>query len=97
DYAYDGLGILRAEIEYPSWPVTTPAPPTSFSYNLIARTSTRTDPSGQTATSSFDPLNRLVSRTYSDSGSTPTVTFEYDLNGNRIRARGGPAVADYTF
>lgn len=49
---------------------------TSYSYDPNGNILTTTDASGRTVTETYDDLNRLTFRNYSDS--TPDVTFTYD-------------------
>ncbi|MBI4494241.1 MAG: hypothetical protein HY690_15750, partial [Chloroflexi bacterium] len=80
DYLYDGLNRLRREVQYPSWPTTSPTLVTEWSYDGNGNRLTLLDPLGQTTSSGYDALNRLTSLSYSD-GLTPSVSFGYGAHG----------------
>jgi RHS repeat-associated protein len=88
DYAYDGRGLLRRETQYPSWPTTTPALTTTYTYDSDGNQLTLLDPLGETTTWGYDALNRPTSIDYSAPG-TPDVTEVYDANGNRTSMTDG--------
>jgi RHS repeat-associated protein len=96
DYAYDGLGRLRKEIQYPSWPSATPTLVTQYTYDGNGNRLTLVDPLGQTATFAYDALNRLTSIDYSDPA-TPDVTYGYDANGNRTSMVDGTGTTGYVY
>jgi len=95
DYLYDGAGRLRQEIQYPSWPATTPTLVTSSSYDGNGNQTSRADPLNQTATFGYDALNRLTAIGYSD-GKTPNVSYAYDANGNRRNMTDGTGITTYS-
>jgi RHS repeat-associated protein len=96
DYAYDGRGLVRRETQYPSWPATTPTLVTTSAYDPNGNPTTLVDPLGQTTTSSYDRLNRLVAIDYS-SPSTPDVSYGFDANGNRTSTLDGTGSTSYVY
>ncbi len=96
DYAYDGFGRLRREIQYPAWPSTTATLATAFTYDLAGNRATLTDPLGQTTTFSYDALGRLTRIDYSDPG-TRDVTYTYDVHGNRTAMTTGVTTTSYSY
>jgi RHS repeat-associated protein len=60
--------------------------------NLIAVT----DAAKRTTKYVYDPANRLKEIVYSD-GTTPTVKYEYDADGNRVRMTDGTGKSTYTY
>ncbi len=94
DYTYDGLDRLRAEIQYPGWPSTSPTLVTVYSYDAASNLATLTDPLGKTTTYGYDPLNRLISISYVDG--TPNVGYAYDNDGNRVQMTDGTGTTTYT-
>ncbi len=95
DYASDGLGRLRSETLYPSWPTTTPTLVTEYTYDLNGNTLTVEDAKSQTTTFTYDRLNRLLEIDYSDA-ETDDVEYRYDANGNRTVMDGALRV-DYLY
>ncbi len=54
------------------------------------------DPAKRTTKYSYDPANRLKEITYSES-KTPTVKYEYDADGNRVKMTDGTGKTTYTY
>jgi RHS repeat-associated protein len=54
------------------------------------------DAAKRTTKYTYDPGNRLKEIIYSD-GKTPTVKYEYDANGNRIKMTDGTGKTSYTY
>ncbi len=54
------------------------------------------DPTGRTTTYTYDPANRLTEITYS-SGTTPTVKYEYNVNGDRTKMIDGTGTSTYEY
>lgn len=82
DFAFDGRGLRRSETQYPSWPSTSGALITAYSYDANGNQLTLLDPLGQTTTYGHDARNRLTSIDYS-SVSTADVGLSYDLDDHR--------------
>jgi YD repeat-containing protein len=99
DYLYDGLGRLRQEKQYPSWPTLTGPLVTDYGYdgngNLTLLREPNSQPSGG-VTHSYDDLNRLTAVNYSSSG-TPDVSYSYDAHGNRTLMDSGTPDTTYTY
>jgi RHS repeat-associated protein len=93
DTLYDGLGQLRRELQYPSWPATTGALTTNYSYDLAGNVASTTDPLGKTTTFGYDPRGHLLSASYVDG--TPNVTYAYDRDGNRVSMVDGGGTTTY--
>jgi YD repeat-containing protein len=100
DYQYDGRNRVRKELQYPSWPSTTGALVTSSTYdgmsNLLSRTEPQDQAAGHAISFGYDNLNRRTSITFSD-GSTPKVTYAYDLDGNRTSMTDGTGTTSYVY
>jgi RHS repeat-associated protein len=96
DYAYDGRGLLRREVQYPVWPSLAGALVTTLTYDPDGNRATATDPLGQTATFSYDSLSRLTGVDYSDPA-TADVGYAYDANGNRTSMTDGTGTTTYEF
>jgi RHS repeat-associated protein len=93
DTLYDGLGQLRRELQYPSWPATAGALITNYSYDLAGNVASTTDPLGKTTTFGYDPRGHMLSATYVDG--TPNVTYVYDRDGNRTSMADGGGTTTY--
>ncbi len=99
DYAFDGLGRLRRETQYPSWPSTSPTPVTSFGYDPNGNLTQRIDPLGQPTSGisfAYDPLNRLSGTDFSDPA-TPDASYTYDPNGNLASMSDGTGLTSYQY
>jgi RHS repeat-associated protein len=90
-FAYDSLGRLicasNPETRVGSASCSDPLPNTGldrYSYDVNGNIGTRTDARGVTTTYSYDALNRVISKTYSQASGhdpaplTPNVTYCYD-------------------
>ena len=85
-FAYDALSRLIAsynpESTSPSSPASRSCPgasgfwATCYAYDNDSNIANKTDNRGITTTYSYDPLDRLLSKTYTDS--TPSVSYTYD-------------------
>jgi RHS repeat-associated protein len=93
-FSYDSLSRLvcasNAENSSSPCPVTASSTyipgTTGYSYDMNSNITLKTNPRGISSTFSYDSLNRLLSKTYSD-GTTPTSVFGYDggdNNGNPL-------------
>ena len=58
-------------------------PTSSYGYDPAGNLLSSEDAHGVTTTIDYTPLNQIQSIFYSDS--TPTVSDEYDADGNRLR------------
>ncbi len=96
DYTFDGLNRVVKEIQYPSWPATTPTLVTTYTYDKNSNRTSIKDPLGKTTIYSYDALNRLTKITY-NSSTTPNATYSYDLNGNRAKMVDGTGTTNYTY
>jgi RHS repeat-associated protein len=54
------------------------------------------DAAGRTTKYAYDPANRLKEISYSES-KTPTVKYEYDADGNRVKMVDGTGTTTYTY
>src|SRR6266542_2480971 len=100
DYAYDGLGRVRTETQYPSWPTTTPTLVTAFTYELNGNRATLTDPLNQVTTFSYDNVDRLTGIAYtnrdtSETTATTNVSFAYDRHSNRTSMTDATGTTSY--
>jgi len=69
-YTYDTLGRLRTAI------IPEQVGTTTYTYDENSNLYTRIDPRGIQTTFTYDAINRVLTRTYSDT--TPSVTLHYD-------------------
>ena len=69
-FIYDSLGRLKSAVNPESGTV-------GYTYDNNGNLHTRTDAAGVVTTYIYDGLNRLTSKTYSDSA-TPAVSIQYD-------------------
>ena len=67
---------------------------TAYSYDPAGNVLTREDPNGATATNTYTPVNQIATTSYSGS-SAPSVSFDYDANGNRVSMSDEPATRSY--
>lgn len=65
-------------------------------YDAAGNLTSLTDAVKRTTTYKYDPANRLVEVSYSD-GTTPTVQYEYDADGNRTKMIDGTGTSKYTY
>src|SRR5439155_12846881 len=96
DYTWEGMGRLRKETQYPSWPATAPTLATQFTYDGSGNQMSLLDPLGQTTTFAYDALNRLTAISYSD-GQTANVAYTYDANGDRTGITDGTGSTTYSY
>ncbi len=96
DYVSDGLGRVRKETQYPSWPTTTPTLLTQYTYDQNGNRLTVTDPLNKTTTFVYDRINRLTNINYA-STTTPNVTYAYDANSNRTSMVDGTGTTSYIY
>lgn len=96
DYVFDGLNRVTREIQYPSWPATTPTLVTIYTYDKNSNRTSLKDPLVKTTIYSYDALNRLTKITYNNS-TTPNATYSYDSNGNRTKMVDGTGTTNYTY
>ena len=101
DYLYDGLNRLRKEIQYPSWPATTPTLLSQYTYDGNGNRTRLIDPLNQTTDFGYDVLNRLTGITYTTpapgTSATANVTYSYDANNNRISMADGTGSTSYVY
>ena len=71
-FAYDSLTRLTTATNPESGT-------TSYTYDNNGNLKTKSDPNGNVVTSSYDKLNRIISKTYTGAP-TPNVTYCYDGN-----------------
>jgi len=64
DYTYDALNRVRAEVQYPEWPVTGSRLVTQYGYDAAGNRTTVVDPANQTTTYTYDALSRLTAIDY---------------------------------
>jgi RHS repeat-associated protein len=55
------------------------------------------DAAKRKTTYSYDPANRLKEVSYSESKTTPSVKYEYDADGNRVKMSDGSGTTTYTY
>jgi RHS repeat-associated protein len=65
-------------------------------YDLAGNLIKLTDPEGRATSYTYDAANRLVALKYSD-GATPTATYQYDADGNRVTMTDGSGTSKYTY
>jgi RHS repeat-associated protein len=65
-------------------------------YDKAGNLESVTDPAKRKASYTDDAANRLIELAYSD-GTTPTVKYEYDTNGNRTRIADGTGTTSYNY
>lgn len=87
-YGYDHAGRL-VKVTSPLGKVT------SYGYDANGNQTSITDALGAVTTKTYDAENRLASVAYSDG--TPTVTFGYDPDGNRVKMADGTGTTSYTY
>lgn len=75
-FNYDSLGRLVSSITPETGAIGNGF--TSYEYDIASNLTKRTDPRNIVTTYTYDTLNRLLTRSYSDS--TPTATYFYDGN-----------------
>jgi RHS repeat-associated protein len=93
-YTYDSLGELLTQTA----PETTAAPDgqvTTYAYDPAGNELTVENPDGVTATSTYSPLNQLLSVSYSDD--TADVAYSYDANGNETGMSDASGVTSSTY
>jgi RHS repeat-associated protein len=99
DYLYDGVGRLRQEKQYPSWPTLSSPLVTDYTYDGNGNLTLLREPNSQPSdgvTYAYDDLNRLTAINYSSSG-TPDVSYTYDVHGNRTLMDSGTPDTTYTY
>ncbi|HEX3722232.1 MAG TPA: RHS repeat-associated core domain-containing protein [Nitrolancea sp.] len=69
---------------------------TTNTYDVAGDESSSTDNAGRMTTYGYDPGDRLVSVGYAD-GSTPSVAYSYDADGDRLSMTDGTGVTNYTY
>ncbi len=69
---------------------------TKKEYDAAGNLKTLEDPAKRTTTYKYDPANRLEEVSYSD-GTTPTVKYEYDADGDRTKMVDGTGTTKYTY
>jgi YD repeat-containing protein len=74
-FSYDGLSRLQSATNPESGTVT-------YTYDADSNVHTKTDARGVTATYQYDKLNRVLSKSYSDS--TPWSCFQYDSSTHGV-------------
>jgi len=93
-YSYDSLGELVSKTR-PATTWASSGQTTSYTYDPAGNVLTGEDANGVTTTSTYTPLNQLASISYSDS--TPSVTYTYDANGNRVGVTDGTGTSSYVY
>jgi len=88
-FEYDGYNRVKKVI-YPGGGQET------FTYDAAGRLATRTDRKSVVTTYSYDALNRLAAKSYSD-GTTPAVTYSYDLGGRLVTAANGTDTLTWSY
>jgi RHS repeat-associated protein len=69
---------------------------TKKEYDAAGNLKALEDPAKRTTTYKYDPANRLEEVSYSD-GKTPTVNYEYDVDGDRTKMIDGTGTTKYTY
>jgi RHS repeat-associated protein len=69
---------------------------TTYAYDAAGNLTGVTDPQGRTTSYGYDAANQLTSISYSD-GSTPNVTYGYDLDGRRTSMSDGTGASSYVY
>jgi RHS repeat-associated protein len=69
---------------------------TTQKYDAAGNLITLTDAAKRTASYKYDPANRLSEVDYSD-GTTPTVKYEYDADGDRTKMVDGTGTSQYAY
>jgi YD repeat-containing protein len=69
---------------------------TTKDYDLAGNLKTLTDPPKRTTTYKYDSANQLTEIKYSEEA-TPSVKYEYDANGNRLKMVDGTGTSKYTY
>jgi RHS repeat-associated protein len=69
---------------------------TTKTYDGAGNLKTLTDPAKRTTTYSYDPASQLTKASYSEEA-TPSVKYEYDADGNRIKMVDGTGTTKYKY
>ncbi|HLH22315.1 MAG TPA: RHS repeat-associated core domain-containing protein [Chloroflexota bacterium] len=83
-YRSDGLGRLREEIEYVTYPSSLTLTRT-YGYDSNGNRTSQSNPNGGSISWGYDALDRPTTISYSPSASTPGVTYHYDRGGRRTQ------------
>ena len=68
-----------------------------FTYDAVHRVSTHQDGAAQTATFTYDPLDRATNIAHSGSRGSANVAYGYDSNGNMTSRVDGTGTSTYTY
>jgi RHS repeat-associated protein len=69
---------------------------TTREYDKSGNLTSLTDPAKRTTTYTYDPANQLTAVSYSD-GKTPTVKYEYNVDGERTKMTDGTGETTYAY
>ncbi|HEX7244030.1 MAG TPA: DUF6531 domain-containing protein [Solirubrobacterales bacterium] len=69
---------------------------TEYTYDPAGRKLTETNASGEVTYYSYDAAGELIGTEYSD-GITPSVSEEYDADGNRVKLSDGTGTSTFTY
>lgn len=68
---------------------------TAYTYDSAGRPKTVTSPDGSVSTNTYDAAGELTRRAYSDS--TPSASYVYDSDGDRLSMTDGTGVSSYAY
>jgi YD repeat-containing protein len=100
DYIFDGLGRLRREVQYPSYPANTPTLTTTYTYDPNGNRTGVLFPNDQGVNAGigfqYDALNRLTGVDFTAAGISD-VGYTYDAGGNVLTLADGTGTTTYEY
>jgi RHS repeat-associated protein len=87
---------VRNALEQVSETIDPLARKTTKEYDAAGNLTSLTDAAKRTTSYKYDPANRLIEASYSD-GKTPSASYEYDADGNRIKMIDGTGTSKYHY